>query len=151
MNNGGMGGGGGNPNFGRSRGVCFDWQKGSCERGENCRFTHSNEAEGADGQGPYATYGGRRGFGNVRPGDWNCQSCQVNNFASRINCFKCNAPKPEGGAGMDQNMGGGGGFNGGGFNGGGSEGEEEEEEDSAMFVLVIGTALPAKSIISPVA
>ena len=87
--------GGGNPNFGRSRGVCFDWQKGACERGDNCRFTHSNENEGGTGSS-YPTFSrprfqgnGRQGQGNVRPGDWTCPACSVNNFASRINCFKC--------------------------------------------------------------
>ncbi|KAI8073042.1 hypothetical protein BC940DRAFT_290407 [Gongronella butleri] len=27
----------------------------------------------------------------LRPGDWNCQNCGFHNFASRRNCFKCNA------------------------------------------------------------
>ncbi|KAI9312821.1 ribonuclease H-like domain-containing protein [Dichotomocladium elegans] len=30
----------------------------------------------------------------VRPGDWNCPNCQFHNFASRRNCFKCNAENP---------------------------------------------------------
>merc|ERR1719510_770701 len=25
---------------GRGRGVCFDFQKGQCTRGESCRFSH---------------------------------------------------------------------------------------------------------------
>ena len=40
-------------------------------------------------------YGGGGG-GNVRPGDWTCPSCGANVFASKTNCFKCNAPKPGG-------------------------------------------------------
>mmetsp|Transcript_17759 Transcript_17759/g.43062 ORF Transcript_17759/g.43062 Transcript_17759/m.43062 type:complete len:434 (+) Transcript_17759:119-1420(+) len=31
----------------------------------------------------------------VRPGDWVCPTCQVNVFASKSECFKCQAPKPE--------------------------------------------------------
>ena len=27
----------------RPRGVCFDWQKGRCDRGESCRFAHEGE------------------------------------------------------------------------------------------------------------
>ncbi|KAK3869105.1 hypothetical protein Pcinc_025562 [Petrolisthes cinctipes] len=54
---------------------------------------------------------------NVKPGDWECTSCQFNNFASRTACFKCRAPKdgdssPFGGGGR---MGGGGGGGGGGM------------------------------------
>ncbi|GMI27850.1 hypothetical protein TeGR_g11896 [Tetraparma gracilis] len=45
-------------------------------------------------------YGQQPGFGyggapppNVRPGDWSCPQCNMNNFASRTECFKCNTPK----------------------------------------------------------
>ncbi|KAI8343078.1 hypothetical protein BC941DRAFT_410376 [Chlamydoabsidia padenii] len=27
----------------------------------------------------------------IRPGDWNCPNCSFHNFASRRNCFRCNA------------------------------------------------------------
>ena len=37
--------------------------------------------------------------GNVRPGDWNCDSCGAHNFASRNACFKCHAPKGGGSGG----------------------------------------------------
>ncbi|KAI8381504.1 uncharacterized protein BYT42DRAFT_494108 [Radiomyces spectabilis] len=30
----------------------------------------------------------------LRPGDWNCPNCDFHNFASRRNCFKCNAENP---------------------------------------------------------
>ncbi|KAI7866326.1 hypothetical protein BDF14DRAFT_1813984 [Spinellus fusiger] len=30
----------------------------------------------------------------LRPGDWNCANCNFHNFASRRNCFKCNAENP---------------------------------------------------------
>ena len=32
---------------------------------------------------------------NVKPGDWDCPSCQFSNFASRTACFKCRTPKGE--------------------------------------------------------
>ena len=38
---------------------------------------------------------------DVRPGDWNCPSCNAHNFASRNECFKCRTPKP-GGGGREQ-------------------------------------------------
>ena len=38
--------------------------------------------------------GGGRG-GNVRPGDWQCPAGCGNVFASKMNCFRCGAPKPE--------------------------------------------------------
>ena len=37
-------------------------------------------------------YGGSRGG---RPGDWECAQCGANVFASKSNCYKCGAPKPE--------------------------------------------------------
>ena len=36
-------------------------------------------------------------MGDVRPGDWTCPSCGANVFASKMNCYKCQAPKPGGG------------------------------------------------------
>jgi hypothetical protein len=97
FNQGGFNGGG----FNRSRGVCYDWQKGICQRGDGCRFSHSNDAQqGAPqgGQGGYSNFGGNQQYGNVRPGDWSCPSCQVNNFSSRTQCFKCQTPKGAEGA-----------------------------------------------------
>jgi len=84
---------GGN-NYGRSRGVCYDWQKGICQRGDQCRFSHDQNAPPGPGAGFGGGFGG--GYGNVRPGDWTCPACQINNFASRIQCFKCSTPKPDG-------------------------------------------------------
>jgi len=39
----------------------------------------------------------RRGLGEVRSGDWLCQRCGVNNYASRHKCFQCFAGKGGGG------------------------------------------------------
>ena len=41
----------------RPQGVCYNWQRGSCDRGDSCRFTH----EGAAGTG-----GNGGGFGGER-------------------------------------------------------------------------------------
>ena len=44
--------------------------------------------------------GRQRDPGSVKPGDWKCSQCNVNNFARRDSCYRCQAPKPsEGGGG----------------------------------------------------
>lgn len=43
--------------------------------------------------------GGGDSFNEVKPGDWKCESCGINNFARRMECFKCGAPKPFGSGG----------------------------------------------------
>ena len=48
------------------------------------------------GGGGYRSRGG-----DVRPGDWQCPAGCGNVFASKMNCFRCGMPKPEG-AGGDQ-------------------------------------------------
>ena len=84
----------------RPRGACYDWQKGMCNRGASCRFSHDDNAVGGAGpvgNGGFSNFGGNNNgggnFSNVRPGDWQCPGCQINNFASRIQCFKCNTAK----------------------------------------------------------
>lgn len=37
--------------------------------------------------------GGGGGGSNVREGDWRCPACQISNFASRQQCFKCGKPR----------------------------------------------------------
>ena len=55
--------------------------------------------------------------GEVRPGDWTCDSCGATVFASKDECYRCGAPKPynarpaqagAGGRGRERGMGGGG-------------------------------------------
>ena len=41
-------------------------------------------------------FGGGGGGGDARPGDWTCPGCGANVFASKMSCFKCQMPKPEG-------------------------------------------------------
>lgn len=31
---------------------------------------------------------------DVRPGDWNCPTCGVNVYSTRLQCFRCHTPKP---------------------------------------------------------
>jgi len=85
----------------RPRGACYDWQKGMCNRGASCRFSHDDNAVGGAGpvgNGGFSNFGGNNNgeggnYSSVRPGDWQCPGCQINNFASRIQCFKCNTAK----------------------------------------------------------
>lgn len=49
--------------------------------------------------------GGGKG---MRDGDWECQSCGNHNFASRVACNRCQAPKPDLMSAMMNMMGGGG-------------------------------------------
>ena len=61
----GGGMGGGSQRFGgRPRGVCFDFQKGRCTRGENCRFSHEQEG-GQGGFAPQPPQGGQGGYGQA--------------------------------------------------------------------------------------
>lgn len=51
-------------------------------------------AEKVEGGSGYPSKGKGKGKGRVRPGDWTCPECKVNNFASRDACFKCETAKP---------------------------------------------------------
>ena len=65
----------------------------------------SSSPYGRGGGSPYGRGGGRsirsgsRTNANARPGDWSCPKCRANNFASRVECFRCGAPNPAGGGG----------------------------------------------------
>ncbi|KAG0255527.1 hypothetical protein DFQ27_006213 [Actinomortierella ambigua] len=67
---------------------------------------------------PYGGGGGGGGHHGYRPGDWNCPTCNFQNFASRTVCMKCNTQSPL------QNSGGNSGYRGGsgGYGSGGSGG-----------------------------
>ncbi|KAK5809878.1 hypothetical protein F5H01DRAFT_368680 [Linnemannia elongata] len=59
---------------------------------------------------PYASGGGSGGGGHsitFRPGDWNCPSCNFQNFASRTQCMKCGTSAPSSGGGSGSGSGGG--------------------------------------------
>ena len=54
----------------RSRGMCYDWKAGKCDRGDSCRFAHSEDA-GDDRRGGYDDRRGgndRGGYGDRRGG-----------------------------------------------------------------------------------
>ena len=42
--------------------------------------------------------------GDVREGDWNCLSCKGHNFADKLACFTCRAPKPQAAIGDYQQL-----------------------------------------------
>jgi len=41
------------------------------------------------------SFGGKSNNPDMRPGDWTCSDCGTLCFASKTNCFKCNAPKAD--------------------------------------------------------
>mmetsp|Transcript_47710 Transcript_47710/g.139038 ORF Transcript_47710/g.139038 Transcript_47710/m.139038 type:complete len:299 (+) Transcript_47710:78-974(+) len=51
--------------------------------------------------------GGKGGKGDVLPGDWMCPSCNINNFARRMECFRCGLRKEEAVGGRSGGGGGG--------------------------------------------
>lgn len=76
---------------------------------------------GSSSYGSSSGGGGGGGAGNVRDGDWNCESCSNSNFARRTECHRCGKSKSGGGGGgggsssrWDKSGGGGGSSNGGG-------------------------------------
>ena len=85
--------------------------------------------------------GGNAG-GNVRPGDWSCPSCGINNFASRIKCFKCGTPKPGTEGEPGGFVGGFGGGGGGGGSGNGNVSSASTAGDSAPARSATTTAAP---------
>lgn len=54
-------------NTGRSRGICFDFQKGMCTRGSSCRFSHPRGGRGRRGRGRGYKNRGRGRFNNMNP------------------------------------------------------------------------------------
>jgi len=114
---GGGGGGGGYSGGGARTNVCFAWQKGMCERGENCRFAHREDdggygdgggfGGGGGGGGNFSSGGGFGGGGGRKRGV--CFAWQ------RGECFRGDACKfshedDGGGGGLQGGRGRGGGF-----------------------------------------
>lgn len=61
------------------------------EEGGRERSRSPQPDRGYDASMPLTGNGGR---GEVRPGDWTCENCGVNVFASKLACFRCRQPKP---------------------------------------------------------
>mmetsp|Transcript_107254 Transcript_107254/g.169341 ORF Transcript_107254/g.169341 Transcript_107254/m.169341 type:complete len:218 (-) Transcript_107254:113-766(-) len=70
---------------------------GDYGRGDRDRGYDRDDRRG--GGGGSKSGGKGKGGQEVRPGDWECRECGINNFASRDECFKCQAAKPGGGGG----------------------------------------------------
>ena len=91
-----------------SRNECFRCHapKGADQGHQGGDGGHQGGGGGGRGRGGGGGYrggggdGGGRGGGGQRsrPGDWTC-ACGFNNYASRSQCMKCDAPKPAGGGG----------------------------------------------------
>jgi len=111
---GGYGGGGG------GRGVCFDFQKGRCNRGDQCRFAHEGDGGGGGfggggfGGGGDFGGGGYGGFGGGRPRGV-CYDFQKGQCTRGDGCRFAHEMGDGGGGGYG---GGGGGYGGGGYGGG---------------------------------
>lgn len=95
-----------------------DWNCGSCSVNNfsnrtscfKCSEPKPEGAGGGDGDSRGSSGGrggGRGGFsgGSSRGGEWECSSCQANNFSNRTSCFKCSEPKPEGAGGGESSRG----------------------------------------------
>jgi rRNA processing protein Gar1 len=89
----------GNDRRGGDRGGRFD--RGNDRRGgdRGGRFDRGNDRRGGDRGGRFDRGNDRRGGdrdqrggedrNSPKPGDWTCNDCGANNFASRTSCFRC--------------------------------------------------------------
>eukprot|EP00116_Pleurobrachia_bachei_P012193 sb/3472455/ len=91
---GGYGGGYRDGGYGGGRGHYDDYDDGYSRGGRRDRSrSPAGRYGGGGGGGGGRMGGGGGGGGEVREGDWECSSCQVNNFARRKECYKCGEPK----------------------------------------------------------
>ena len=98
---GGYGGGAATAGAGAgTRGACGDFQRGTCTRGDQCRYSHiGGPSEPARGGGG-SEYGRPGGGGRAPPpaaqpvsDDWQCDGCGNSNFNWRKSCKRCGAQK----------------------------------------------------------
>lgn len=115
---GGADSGYGTPRQGPPGGQDGDWICPTCNGNNFSRRSQCFKcnAPRPEGTGGYAgehcnAYGGERRRPGPAPGDWECPSCGVSNFARRTECFKCNAPKDGQSGHKGGGYGGGGGYN----------------------------------------
>ena len=80
--------------------MCNDFARGTCKRGDSCRYSHigapPSSAGGSSGYGS-GYGGGGGGFKNAPQAgasdDWQCDGCGNSNFQWRKACKRCGAPK----------------------------------------------------------
>lgn len=82
---------------GKDRATDVELASGGGGGGGGGRYRSRSRGRGGGGGG--GSYGGGGGKGVGKPGDWDCPKCGAMNFASRVECFKCGAPKSSGGRG----------------------------------------------------
>lgn len=87
---GGGGGGWGNESSGGGGGGWGTDSGGGASKGGGSGGWNSSGGAGGGSMG---------GSREKKPGDWDCPSCNQNNFASRRQCFKCKTPNPNAPAG----------------------------------------------------
>ncbi|CAK9078371.1 unnamed protein product, partial [Durusdinium trenchii] len=68
--------------------MCKFYSFGTCTKGENCAYAHSESEIGT----PMPGRNGQSSSGFMREGDWMCE-CGNHNFASRIRCNSCDKMK----------------------------------------------------------
>ena len=83
--------------------MCNDFARGTCKRGDSCRYSHigapPSSAGGSSGYGSgYGSGGGGGGGFKNAPhagasDDWQCDGCGNSNFQWRKACKRCGAPK----------------------------------------------------------
>ncbi|KAJ3267228.1 DEAD-box ATP-dependent RNA helicase [Chytriomyces hyalinus] len=85
-----------------------DWKCTACRvsnfaRRTECYKCNEPRPEGVGSGAPGYSGGGFGARTNHPPaeGDWNCTDCNRSNFARRTECFKCQAPRPEGAGSSD--------------------------------------------------
>ncbi|EKX48669.1 hypothetical protein GUITHDRAFT_162274 [Guillardia theta CCMP2712] len=74
---------------------CFATVFASKRECYKCRTPRPAESGGGGAGGPPPEHPGAS-FQVPRPGDWQCPGCGSNVFASKMICYKCRTPKPEG-------------------------------------------------------
>jgi len=99
--------------------MCAYFEQGTCTKGLDCGYAHSQEEIGTvvgasqDGGGgaqplPITDWGGAQNTGDgggggggkgMMPGDWACPGCGDHQFARNTECRKCGTPNPSGGGG----------------------------------------------------
>ena len=80
-----------------TKGACNDFMRGTCTRGDQCRYSHiggpSDGSRGGGGSHDRTSSYGRPSAPKEPSDDWQCDGCGNSNFQWRKACKRCNAPK----------------------------------------------------------